>query len=604
VFALLVLDRLKSSLSKSKRDQPLAYNQETNRREPMNRVEKLVIGLIMVWFRHVPYAIDSDEAPPRTIGETIAVARAMPRLVRLLGRIYENPGIRGKHLTWILDFFVCSYERGASGERSVGTYYRAALNFILDEIERVAGGLDVKIEDLFGFIDDDSSDAPELAIESDIGIEDRSDLIEDDSSEIQPLAAAAEVELDWHTRLSQFKADYGRYDLQEVGRLLDKEEFFSDWVGHRQVHFPESESETEGDAPHTCFLQDLCEPGRRIALVDQWGSGTAMALLWLSKWHCSEATDTEAVVLRIDAKRYAMSAAGESPYRFLARRIYGTDPDSFAKRKEFEEVLRKARPIGLVHDLSKVSHSRQETIAQQLSDFSGVVFTADPKASDEKLIEIGGEGTIRAELAPLELPIRRLFVSQLAERHGPSFDAPLASRVVERELPETASFPGGLNLIGEQVLERRSDCASITARLIEELYGQDGQSPPQWDEKVGDMPRSTRALLLLAVEKYEASRNDGFLPEFNEQWARGRLGHRRHRDQWPEVEKSPLLVRTGLQTHRFFNQEILGFLAAMGRIKGYAPNLVGWRGIPSIFQQGIDGIVHRHYLALLEREHP
>jgi hypothetical protein len=156
------------------------------------------------------------------------------------------------------------------------------------------------------------------------------------------------------------------------------------------------------------------------------------------------------VVLRLDARKYFRAAVGESPFHFLARRIYGLDRDTSAQRQEFERVLREAETVCLVDNLARFPLEDQVHIGRRLQSCSGTVFTASPGISDEDLVNIGGEDIVRAVLAPLDEDQIQRFTSGFAGRCDSDFDLLLAQHIARRELPETAQLPLGLTIICEK----------------------------------------------------------------------------------------------------------------------------------------------------------
>ncbi|MBE9508687.1 MAG: hypothetical protein IMY86_11635, partial [Chloroflexi bacterium] len=574
-FALLTLDSLELRLSKSGRDQSLKYNEKTKRYEKLTRGEQVIIGLIASWIRYYLPVLEVDQCldKPADFGKVIDVGRSLPVMTRLMQRIYQDVSSYKRHLSWIPDVFAQLHDKGDGGERRAGLYCGSALDFILQRIERVAAKLDLTIEELLQQPDDDSTHVAQASV------------------------PVPEVVLDWNTRLSQCVADYRRYELSQLKQWLDQRGLppLADWFQIRRVYHRADRFEQGRETP-LVFLEDICKPGLRTALMDQRGSGTTTALLWLSSRYCENPTNIEPVVLRLDARDYRRCAAGQSPYEYLAREIYGSDRGSLAKREEFESVLRETETVCLIDNLARLGPDDQRVIARQLWSFSGLILTAEIGASDEFLIEIGGEGTMRAELAPLENVQIQLLIAQFADRYDSRFDRLLARHIALRELPQTARFPLGLNVICEQVLWHRSDCASIVGRFIGELLGSDGLPLLQWDELSRVFP-GIRALAMLAWRMHPSrtgqEMGEGVPSEIDEEWAQRYLEGRRLLEHWSEARASPLLVPTGPGTYRFLNQEVFGFLVAVE--DSAAADRCGWWSLSNIFGPDTIEVTNRHY---------
>jgi hypothetical protein len=408
---------------------------------------------------------------------------------------------------------------------------------------------------------------------------------------------------DWTTQLSQCVADYRAYESQEIDQLLGEQGQASsfDWLLPRRVYRPANQSEDKGEMS-TLDLADICQPGLRIALLDIRGSGTTTALLWLSNRYCKEDLAVEPIVLRIDARDYADVAANDlSVYAYLAERIYGKERTLEENRESFERILSKAQVICLVDNLSRLSLEDQARIGRRLRRFAGVVFVA-PWTTDDELAMIGGQGTVCAALEPFDEVQIRQFVIEFGARTAPGFDVLLAQRLA-CDMLDIAALPLGLIALCEQVRLHRGNCVSVAQRFITELFLRSEKPVPDWHLEYRALPPELGVLIKLVVPMYALARREpasvGGLHTFDEEWVLRYL-EEMLRKRWLDARTSPLLIQTGLQTYRFLNPEVFGFLAAMANIKGVADQCSDYAR--DMFRPGIVGIVNRYYYTWLRND--
>jgi hypothetical protein len=571
-LGLLTLDGLRIRFSQDKPD------------------SELTVGLVFLWVRDLrPILYGSgtgEKGELKSYSEVIAECRSKEPFTDALEMIPQVADWPLSKFDWITDAFASldennlrSREEGKkpAGDRTAGNRRDKALAFLYRRVEQVGRSMGLSIDDLFQGPSGATGPAPQIPDE-------------------KPVSTS------WDARLSECVTDYRAYELRRIEQILEGERLAPsfDWFLPRRLRRPPCQPETEEGA-HVVGLADICRPGLRTALLDHRGSGTTTVLLWLSWRYCTDAAVDEPVVLRIDAKEYRRFAVSKSPVQFLAQRIYGKGREVSSRRTAFEEVLNEAETILLVDNLARVPPKDRVRIGEWLESFSGAVFTAPLGIPEEDLAMIGGEVTVRAEMAPLDEAQLRRFISEFAERSGPGFNPLLAYHIAERELPETAQRPLGLAVICEQVRAHNSDCASVIERLIAQLFSRDGQPSPQWDVELAKLSPTQQALLQLAVWWYSGGWHygDDVQLGFDAERAEDHLDSWGLSDQWPEVAASPLLIRTGPKTYQFLNREVHGFLVAVDSAKRGFPQC-GWKGIPSIFESGSVGVAHRHYLALLE----
>ncbi len=555
---LLTLDRFRLQLLQSEPDRPLTA------------------GLILVWLTYVQPAVEG--VTPPSLPEAVNKCTSLEDLGELLEEAILQTGKRKWEFQWTTDPFVKLRKRDrkkeGTGSRTAGNYRDKALLYLLQRIERVAAGLNRRVEELL----------PELA-----------------GARPQVSGITPGIIPDWATRLSQCASDYRSYELREIERLLGEQGLSPsfDWLLARQVYHPADQP--EGGGARVASLANICQPGSRTALLDYRGSGTTTALLWLSSQYCTSTADVEPVILRLDAQEYFRSAVGESPYYFLARRIYGSGRDVSAQRQTFESVLREADVICLADNLARISFEDQVRVGRWLQLCSATVFTAPPGISDEDLVNIGGEDVVRAVLNLLEEVQIRQFITEFGTQVAPGFDGIVALRLAH-DMPDIATLPLGLTILCEQVRLYQGNCASITARFISELFQRDGKPPPEWYRDSCDLPPELRLPMRLAVPMYGSpenwSRIGDISLDFDEEWALEYLVPGL-RNLWPVAKTSPLLIRIGPQTYRFLNREVFGFLVAMASAKR-AFSQCGWWSILDMFKQSIVGVVNRHYQAWIE----
>jgi hypothetical protein len=475
------------------------------------------------------------------------------------------------HLKWIVPLLLDMYEQGASGTRNAINYREQALALLLRQIVENAARSGLTVEEVLP----DLIGGPEAA---------------------QAPAPMLDSTTSREAQLARCVADYRAHELSELERWLNERALppITDWFQSRRVRRPAGRSEQES----LLFLEDICKPGLRTALLAHRGSGTTAALWWLSSRYCESET-VEPVVLRLDAQDYIRSATGESPYRFLARQTYGSSRGSHERRQVFEDALLEAETICLVDNLGRLSPTDQRIVTRQLWSCSGMVLTARGDSFDDLVAEIEGEDVVQAELAPLEGAQILSIIQLSADRRGRDLDVDLAYHIARRELPETGQFPLGLKLICDQVLAHRSDCASVIERLINELLEGDEKLDLQGDARSSTVPPLVRGLALLAWHIYptrEEQQAGTDVPlKVTEEQVQCHL-------QQPSATAHPFLIPTGSGTCRFFNQEVLSFLVALEERRRYAITRCGWRSIPDIFRRDILAVTNRHHLALSERE--
>jgi hypothetical protein len=435
--------------------------------------EELVIGLVLTWFKYIRPGLYQDKIPfrPPATNRVVGVCSAKETVLELLDNIPSAADRSHTDFDWIPKRFaelrsVNEKSRGEgkkpAGERTADNYRDKALLFVLRRIERTAARLNRRIADLL----------PELASP-------RPQVLKTESvaeAEIQPIPG-----LDWHARLSRCLADYRAYELREIERLLGEAGLPTsfEWFLDRQVSYPAAPLADEGN-PRSVSLADICKPGLRIALSDHRGSGTTTALAWLSNRYCRDAMAVEPVVLRIDARDYADSAANDiSVYTYLAEKMYGRERSAEESRKRFEETLSKAQVVCLVDNLARSPPEDQARIGRRLRRFAGIVYTANPWASDEEIATVGGQGTTHAVLEPLgEVQVRQ-FVIEFGSRAAPGFDELFAQRLA-CDMPDIAALPLGLTALCEEVRLYRGDFVSVAQRFVRELFLRSGKPAPDW----------------------------------------------------------------------------------------------------------------------------
>ncbi len=544
----------------------------------LSDLETLGAGLIIVWYRYITYAmrddVSSDEFTP--YGDIVENCMSPDFLDVLFEANADlNKWPRSKveaWRQWIVRVFTAL--RGTKSWDTNARHYcdEALLHLLQQRIEPAINVAGLELGEIW----------PEVV-----------------DNYVHPGVAA------WAERLSQCVADYRAYESAKIERFLDEQELphVWNWFVARKVCRPTNWPGCD-DIAAAENLADICNPKTQTALLDQRGSGTSTALLWLSRQYCTNAANIEPAVLRIDAREYTRSATGESPFRFVARQVYGTDHTNAAKWQEFEDALSRATFICLVDNLARLSLARQIEIGRKLSLFSGTVFTISPGTLSEDLESIGGKDTLRAALAPLDKTHISHFISKFAAERGPDFGTDLARHIAKQELPDTASTPLGLRIICEHVRVHKSDCASIMMSFIDELFRRDERPIPQWNQRSVELPSAIAVLIRMAVFRYAAyvhrAETGGFSLDFTEEQALASLGDWKN-PPWPEAKLLPLLVPTSPTTYRVYNQEVFGFLVAIDA----ARNGVGqcsWESAPDIFREDIIGVANRHYLALVRSD--
>ena len=544
-----------------------------------NPDKKLSVGLILVWFMFIEPGFQEVSRERLSYSKVIDDCTNLYTLSSFLEQhIPQTAEWPSKRCQWIVECFRELHEKNRAkrgrGDRTAGNYRDKALAFLLRHVERAAVALGKTVEQLL----------PELAT------------VQTGKPSPMPRPISA-----WAARLSRCIADYRRFELSRIEAVLARDGLDPSfrWFLDRQVFRPLSQARIEGE-DSAVNLTDICKPGLRTALLDHRGSGTTVALLWLSHQYCTNAMNIEPVVLRLDAREYLRYAAiNESPYNFLAQKIYGKKRSSLAQREEFESVLRESEVICLVDNLARLSSEDQVRIGQWLYNCSGVVFTAAIQLSDKDLVNIGGDGTVRAALAPFDEAQIRQFISDFEGRCDSDFDSTLALHIAIRELPDIAGLPLGLSTICKQVCLHQSDCASITARFIAELLQRDGKPCPEWHRNTEDWPPRLRIPMRLAIQSYRLIRWGRPPLDFEEKealnWLRSKVLH----GLWPDAKGSPLLVQTGPKTFQFLNREVFSFLIAIASAKRVF-SLLHWGTVKGIFEEGVTSVANRHYLALLE----
>jgi hypothetical protein len=585
-IALLVLDSIHRLLRESGRDKPLAGD------ERLTGLEQLLVGFIVVWFKDIQPARKEPGSPDRSVtySEAIDAGESPLFLSRLMEQACQDAKQRSRHRQWIPGAFNQLHKQGETGHRKVGYYRDKALSSLAQRITQTGHGLNLDVEGLLRELAGAGS-VPQAA----------------DIEWVPDVAQAPEVvpggALDWATQLSQCVDDYRGYELQEIERLIKEHGLTSsfDWFLPRQVCCPVSQSEVGKETP-VLDLADICKPGLRIALLDIRGSGTTAALLGLSNRYCREEVAVEPIVLRIDAQDYADAAANDlSVYAYLAEKIYGKERTLEENRESFERTLSKAQVICLVDNLSRLSFEDQVRIGRRLRRFAGVVFVA-PWTTDDELAMIGGQGTVCATLEPFDEVQIRQFIIEFGARVAPGFDELLGQRLA-CDMLDIAALPLGLIALCEQVCLHRGDCVSVAQRFITELFLRSEKPAPDWHLEYRALPPELGVLMKLAVPIYASTMckpaSDGGLHNFDEEWVLRYLGEML-RKRWLDARTSPLLIQTGLQTYRFLNPEVFGFLAAMANIKGVADQCSDYAR--DMFRPGIVGIVNRYYYTWLRND--
>jgi hypothetical protein len=566
-------------LSYNKRGKPLKPKERLTKEEP------LIIGYIAIWFRDIRPALKMPGVPDRAAnyGEVIEAGKSLPTLVKLMEMSCPNERERSRHLKWILNLFEQVDKQGESGERKITGYHDKALCHFAERIVEAAQNAGCNVE--------------ELLLQGPATIESQAIQV------VQLSEAIPSPELDWHARLSQCLADYRLYELREIERLLSNEELPTsfEWFLDRRVSYPTAL--LAGESKHEAVnLTDICKPGLRIALLDNRGSGTTTALLWLSNRYCRDTTAAEPVVLRIDARDYTDAAANDlSVYAYLAEKIYGEERCSEESRENFEKTLNRAQVICLVDNLARLPSEDQSRIGRRLRRFAGVVFVA-PWTTDEELAMTGGRGTVCAILEPFEEAQIHQFIIEFGNRAAPGLDEFLAQRLA-CDMPDIAALPLGLTVLCEQVRLHRGDCVSAAQQFITELFLRSEKLAPDWHQEYSDLLPELRILAWLAVPMYASARDelvyDDTLLTFKEEWALEYLIEVL-RKKWPEAKTSPLLIQIGPQSYRFLNWGVFGFLAAMASVKGLADQCSNYAS--DMFRQDIVGIVNRYYFTWLEND--
>jgi len=465
VFGLLILDSIQLQLSQGKcsieRDTRRPTGEGHEGSGPLSaKQRRQIMGLILVWFKHVWPALKGGRAADGALSYSAVIRQCkspdvLAELLELIPPFDERPL---SEFSWISHIFTKLHTRGSRGDRTAGNHVDEALLFLLWRIEQIASRLGLKITDLL----------PELA----------------EADTLLP-SIAPDVNPSWAARLATCAADYRSYELRQIEALLAKQRLDTsfEWFLPRQVCRPAMPA-GDGQFPRVACLPDICRPEARTALLEQRGIGITTALLWLSNRYCANMGEVEPIVLRLDALEYSRFSLAESPFGFLARRIYGSDRNSLSQRQAFEDTLSKAKVICLVDNLAWLPLEEDRIrIGRRLSLFSGAVFTVPPGISSESLMNIDCKETVLAELAALDGDQIHAFITVFASRCSPGFDMAVARHIAQLEFPGLASFPLGLSIICEQVRDHQSSAAQIVARLFRELFNAEEMPLPQWHQE-------------------------------------------------------------------------------------------------------------------------
>ena len=296
-----------------------------------------------------------------------------------------------------------------------------------------------------------------------------------------------------------------------------------------------------------------------VVLRGARGSGRTTALHWLAR------NSDEFVAMVLDAKRYAEIVPHLSPFAFVGEQVF---PDDEAERREFEKWLaqqdRAQRVLWLVDDLFALSPDERKWVVRGLQRVKGkILLTAPTLLSHETMQEVTKGDYVEFELVPFDENDIKGYIGEYQEFYGDSFDALLCRRVCG-EVPDLAQAPLGLAVLCEQVRLRQSDCASIIARFINELYLRSGLAVPQWQEWIETPSADVIALWYGALDVV-----DSWHLRFNELPPLAFIRANATAEETRIYDTCPLLTRLeARKVWQFLNQSVVAFLAAHSALRG------------------------------------
>ncbi|HZQ09127.1 MAG TPA: hypothetical protein VFD70_21295, partial [Anaerolineae bacterium] len=260
-----------------------------------------------------------------------------------------------------------------------------------------------------------------------------------------------------------------------------------------------------------------------VVLCGERGSGRTTALHWLAR------NSDELVAIVLDAKRYA-------------------------------EIV----PFWLVDDLFVLPSDERKWVIRGLQRVKGnIVLTAPALLVPGTLQEITKGDHIEFELVPLNDNDIESYIVRYQQFYGDAFDALLCRRVC-REVPDLAQSALGLAVICEQVHLQQSDCASIIARFINELYARSGLTAPQWQGMIESPSAEVSALWYGALDVANS-----FGWKFRELPPLAFIRANATDEETRIYDTCPLLTRIEpRKVWQFLNTAVVAFLTAHSDLRG------------------------------------
>lgn len=290
-----------------------------------------------------------------------------------------------------------------------------------------------------------------------------------------------------------------------------------------------------------------------VVLRGERGSGRTTALHWLAR------NSNEFVAIVLDAKQYAEIVPHISPFGFIGDQVF---PDDEAERCAFEKWLTQEdhaqRVLWLVDDLFILQPDERKWVVRGLQRVKGKILLSAAALLLHETVEEFIKGNYgEFELVPLDENDINAYIGEYQEFYGDSFDALLCRRVCH-EVPDLAQSPLGLAVICEQVRLKQSDCASIIARFINELYLRSGYTPPQWEALLQSPSEEISALWYGALDVANS-----FGWKFRELPPLAFIRANGTAEETRIYDTRPLLTRLEpRKVWQFLNQSVVAFLVA------------------------------------------